>query len=170
MTLWLLLLNATEVKKKRRNKNSCRKKLEKNYSRMSRIQTQIKGNKDICERKNAQRWFCQDLWNWSLILWVLEKKKVDENGCKYILFKIDADFTEYFLAVEIDKECSYWQGPCFSEGKTKSTRKKLGCKSIRTNTNKEGYDADFEASKIQTFINKFKNRQLKKLNKKLKEL
>ena len=35
---------------------------------------------------------------------------------------------------------------------------------------KEGFDADYEASRIQTFISKFKDRQLKKLNKKLKEL
>ena len=34
----------------------------------------------------------------------------------------------------------------------------------------EGYDADYEASRIQTFISKFKDRQIKKLNKKLKEL
>ena len=35
---------------------------------------------------------------------------------------------------------------------------------------KEGYHADYEASRIQTFISKFEDRQLKKLNKKLKEL
>ena len=35
---------------------------------------------------------------------------------------------------------------------------------------KKGYDADYEASRIQTFISKFKDRQLKKLNKKLKKL
>ena len=35
---------------------------------------------------------------------------------------------------------------------------------------KEGYDADYDTSRIQTFISKFKDRQLKKLNKKLKEL
>ena len=35
---------------------------------------------------------------------------------------------------------------------------------------KEGQDAGYEASRIQTFISKFKDRQLKKLNKKLKEL
>ena len=34
----------------------------------------------------------------------------------------------------------------------------------------EGDDADHEASRIQTFISKFKDRQSKKLNKKLKEL
>ena len=37
------------------------------------------------------------------------------------------------------------------------------------NTIKEGYDADYEASRIQTFISKFKDKQSKKLNKKLKE-
>ena len=35
---------------------------------------------------------------------------------------------------------------------------------------KEGYDADYKASRIQIFISKFKDRQFKKLNKKLKEL
>ena len=52
----------------------------------------------------------------------------------------------------------------------KQQKKKLGCKFIRINTSKEGYDADYEASRIQTVISKFKYRQLKKLNKKLKEL
>ena len=35
---------------------------------------------------------------------------------------------------------------------------------------KEGYDAAYEASRIQTFISKFKDRQFKKCNRKLKEL
>ena len=48
--------------------------------------------------------------------------------------------------------------------------KKLGCKFIRINTSKEGYDADYEASRTKTFISKFKDRRLKRLNKKLKEL
>ena len=52
----------------------------------------------------------------------------------------------------------------------KHSKKKLGCKFIRINTSKEGYDTDYEASRIQTFISKFKDSQLKKLNKKLKEL
>ena len=52
----------------------------------------------------------------------------------------------------------------------KHQKKKLGCKFIRINTSKEGCDADYEASRIQTIISKFKERQLKKLNKKLKEL
>ena len=34
----------------------------------------------------------------------------------------------------------------------------------------EGYDADYEANRIQTFISKSKDRQLKKSNKKFKKL
>ena len=48
--------------------------------------------------------------------------------------------------------------------------KKLDCKSIKINTSKEVYDANYKASKIQTFISKYKDRQLAKLYQKLKEL
>ena len=34
----------------------------------------------------------------------ITKKKVNKNGRKYILFRIDVYFTEYFLAVEIDEQ------------------------------------------------------------------
>ena len=53
--------------------------------------------------------------------------------------------------------------------------KKLGCKFIRINTSdaERGYDTDYEVSKVQIFITNFKDRQLKKLekksNKKIKE-
>ena len=40
-------------------------------------------------------------------------------------------------------------------------KKKLGFKFIRINTSKEGYDADYEVSRKETFISKFKDRQLK---------
>ena len=44
----------------------------------------------------------------------------------------------------------------------------------KNNTSKEGYDANYEIGWMQTFISKFKNRQLRKLekesNKKIKEL
>ena len=62
---------------------------------------------------------------------------------------------------------SYSQRSYFWGETTKITRKKiLGCKFIRINTSKEGYDPDYS----QTFINKFKDRQPKKLSKKLREL
>ena len=58
----------------------------------------------------------------------------------------------------------------FKEKRQEALEKKLGRKFIRINTSKEGYDADYEANKIQIFISKFKKMQLKKSNKKLKEL
>ena len=55
----------------------------------------------------------------------------------------------------------------FEEKRQKALEEKLGWKFIRTNTSKVGYDSDYEASRIQRFISKFKDRQLKKINKKL---
>ena len=43
--------------------------------------------------------------NYEIYLYFYEhcrKKTTDENGSKYILFRIDIYFTEYSLAVEID--------------------------------------------------------------------
>ena len=53
-----------------------------------------------------------------------EKIKVDKNGCKYILFRIDAYFTEYFLAVEIDEQNHEGREIIFEKKKTRSIRKK----------------------------------------------
>ena len=90
--------------------------------------------------------------------------------CKYILFRIDVYFTEYLLAVEIDEKGHTDRDLTFEEKKQKTLEKKLGCKLDRINTNKEGYDADYETRRMQSFISKLKDRQLKKLNKNLKEL
>ena len=99
-----------------------------------------------------------------------KKIQVDENGCKYILFRIDFYFTEYLLAIEIDEKGHTDTDLIFEEKRQKVLEKELGCKFIRINTSKEGYDTDYEASRIQTFNSKFKYRQLRKVNKKLKEL
>ena len=50
--------------------------------------------------------------------------------------------------------------------------KKDGCKFIRINTSnaKEGYDTDYEVSKIQPFISKFKEKKRKEKENKIKEL
>ena len=99
-----------------------------------------------------------------------KKIQVDENGCKYILFGIDVYFTEYLLAIEINEKGHTDRNLIFQQKRKKTQEKKLGCKNIRIIKSKEGYDADYEASRIQPFISKFKDRKLKKLNKKLKEL
>ena len=62
----------------------------------------------------------------------------------------------------------------FERKRQEALEKKLGCKFIRINTSKEGYNADYEAGRVQTFISNFKSRELKKIekesNKKIKEL
>ena len=52
-----------------------------------------------------------------------EKIQVDKNGWKYILFRIDIYFSEYFLAVEIDEK-GHPDRPYFWGKNTKSIRKK----------------------------------------------
>ena len=47
--------------------------------------------------------------------------------------------------------------------------KKLNCTFIRINTSKENYDADYEASRIQTFISNFNKNKIKELEGKVKK-
>ena len=79
-------------------------------------------------------------------------------------------YTEYLLAMKIDEKGHTGRDLIFEEKRQKAIEKKLGCKFIRINKIKEGYDAEYEASRIQTFICKFKDRKLKKLNKKIKRI
>ena len=53
-----------------------------------------------------------------------KKKQVDENGCKYILFRIDVYFTEYLLAVEIDEKGHTDRDLIFEEKRQKALEKK----------------------------------------------
>ena len=85
-----------------------------------------------------------------------KKIQTDENGSEYILFRIDIYFTEYFLAVEIDEKGHTDRDLIFEEKRQKALEKKLNCEFIRINTSRENYDADYEASRIHTFISKFK--------------
>ena len=91
-----------------------------------------------------------------------KKIQVDENGCKYILFRNDVYFTEYLLAMKVDEKGHINRDLTFERKRQEALEKKLGCKFIRINTSKEGYNADYEASRVQTFISNFK-KKLKKL-------
>ena len=53
----------------------------------------------------------------------------------------------------------------------KHQKKKLGCKFIRISTSnaKNGYDLDYEVGNIEAYIDEFKNRKIKELEKKLIE-
>ena len=49
----------------------------------------------------------------------------------------------------------------FEEKRQKTLEKKLNC--TRINTSKENYDADYEASRIQTFTSNFNKNKIKEL-------
>ena len=92
-----------------------------------------------------------------------KKIQVDNNGCKYILFRIDIYFSECSLAVEIDEKGHTDRDLIFEEKRQKALEKKLGCKFIRINTSnaKNGYDLDYEVGNVQAFIDEFKNKKIK---------
>ena len=104
-----------------------------------------------------------------------EHHKEKINDCKCIVFRIIVYFTEYFLALEIDEQNHEGRELIFEKKRQEVLEKKLGCRFIRINTSdaKRGYDTNYEVSRIQTLISKFKDRQLKKVekesNKKAKE-
>ena len=112
---------------------------------MSRIRSQIKNKKHIWDRKILEKYFVK-IYEISPYFYEHYRKtiQVDENGCKYILFIIDVCFTEYLLAVEIDEKGHTDRDLIFEEKRQKALEKKLGCKFIRINTSKEGYDADYK--------------------------
>ena len=87
-----------------------------------------------------------------------EKIQTNKNGRKCVLFRIDVYLIEYYLAVEIDEKGHTDRDLIFEEKRQVALEEKFGCKFITINTCKEGYDAGCEASRIQTFISKFKDR------------
>ena len=101
----------------------------------------------------------------------IKKIQVDKNGCEYILFRIDVYFSEYSLAVEIDEKGHTDRDLIFEEKRQEALEKKLGCKFIRISTSnaKNGYDLDYEVGNIEAYIDEFKNRKIKELEKKLIE-
>ena len=103
---------------------------------------------------------------------IMKKIQVDKNGCKYILFRIDIYFNKFLLVVEIDKKGYTDRDLTFEEKRQEALEKKLGCKFIRINTSnaKNGYDLDYEVGNIEAFIDEFKNKKIKELEAKLKEL
>ena len=100
---------------------------------------------------------------------IMKKNQADKNECKYILFRIDIYFSECFLAVEIDERGHTDRDLIFEEKRQKALEKKLGCKCIRINTSnaKNEYDLDYEVGNVQAFIDEFKNKKIKKLEKQL---
>ena len=100
---------------------------------------------------------------------IMKKIQVDNKDQKYILFKTDIYFTKYSLAIEINEKSDTDRDLIFEEKRQKALEKKLNCTFIRINTRKENYDADYEASRIQTFISKFKDKEKENEIKKLED-
>ena len=102
----------------------------------------------------------------------VKKIQVDNDGRKYILFRIDIYFIEYSLAVEIDEKGHTDRDFIFEEKRQKALEKKLGCKFIRINTSnvKNGCDLDYKIGNIEAFIDELKNKKIKKLEKEIREM
>ena len=99
----------------------------------------------------------------------MKKIQVDNDGKKYIMFRIDVYFTEYCLAVEIDEKGHTDRDPIFEQKRQKALEKKLNCTFIRFNTSKENFDVNYEFGKIQMFISQFKDDKIKERDDKIKE-
>ena len=52
-----------------------------------------------------------------------KKREADENGCKYVLFRIDGYFAEYLLAEEIDEKGPTDRDLIFEEKRQKALEK-----------------------------------------------
>ena len=76
-----------------------------------------------------------------------------------MLFRINVYFTEYLTAVEVDEKGHTDRDLIFEKKTQEALQKKLGCKFIRINMSKEDYNVDNGASRVQTFISNFKNRE-----------
>ena len=60
-----------------------------------------------------------------IFLKIIRKIQADENGCKYILFRIDIFFSEQFVAAEIDEKGHTDRDIIFEEKRQKSLEKNL---------------------------------------------
>ena len=102
------------------------------------------------------------------------KKKIQaaKNECKYMVFGIDIYFDEFSISSRNWWKRTYWQIYYFWKKRQKALEKKIGCKFIRINTSnvKNGYDLDYEVGNIEAFIDEFKNKKIKELEAKIKEL
>ena len=97
----------------------------------------------------------------------MKKIQVNKNGREYILLRIDFYFNNFLLAVESYEKGHTDRDLIFEEKRRKALEKELGCKFIRiyTSNAKNGYDVDYEVGNIEAFIDEFKNKNIKELEK-----
>ena len=91
-----------------------------------------------------------------------EKIKYDKNGHKYILFKIDIYFSDYSLVVDIDgkedEDDNKDKDLIFELKRQSVLDEKLDCDFIRINPFR---DLNHDISRIQIFIDDFKDNKIK---------
>ena len=71
-----------------------------------------------------------------ILVSIIKKIQVDNNGKKYILFRIDAFFSKYSLAVEIDQKGHTDRDLILEQKRQKALEKRLNCTFIRINTSR----------------------------------
>ena len=171
---WKILLNTVEVKKRGiREIDEFRKKLMiPDYEIPKCLEHEVKSKirsifmyEKILKEKfvkiyEIDPYFCDNY---------KEKIQVDSSDWEWILFRIDAYFTEYFLAVEIDEKGHTDRDLTFEEKRQNALEKKLNYEFIRINTSRENYDAIYGAGKIHTFVSKFKDKENENKIKKLED-
>ena len=85
-----------------------------------------------------------------------------------MLVRIGGYFTEYLSAVKIDEKSHASRDLIFNENRQDALEKNVNCEFIRMNMSK-CYDEDYEIGRVERFISKFIDRQLKKLEKESNE-
>ena len=120
--------------------------------RMSRTQSQIKNRKHICEWKNTWKYSVK---NYEIETYFYEhyKKKIQVNGnrCKFILFRIDAYFSERLLAAEIDGKGHTDRDLILEEKRQEASEKKL-----RQNRQKLEKESKKKTKELEDKIKKIK--------------
>ena len=92
-----------------------------------------------------------------------DKIKIDEIGHKYIPFRIDVYFLNIIQLQKLIKNNK--PTDIFFLEKKEAIEKKIDCKFIRTNSNKENY-VFYKTGRMQRFISQFKNKRSKEQKKK----
>ena len=99
-----------------------------------------------------------------------EKIKYDKNGHKYILFKTDIYFSDYSLVIDIDgkedEDENKDKDLIFQLKNQSALDEKLDCDFIRINPFR---DLNHDISRIQKFIDDFKDNKIKDEIKELKD-
>ena len=105
-----------------------------------------------------------------ILVSIIKKIQVDKNGRQYISFRIDICLPKYCLAVVTDEKGHTDRDLTFEQKRKEALEKKINFIFIRINTSKENFDADYEASRIQTFISQFKDNKNKEVEDEMKKL